>query len=277
MAMAVFKKRYIDVSFGQLHAVEAGDGEPVLLLHASPLSGAFLTGQLNALAEAGFHAIAIDTPGYGQSDPLPTKPTSLEDYAAAFLEALDGMHTRHVRVYGTATGAQLALAIARLAPDRVIQVVVDNCALFTQAEVDAWEQGYFPDLSPSHDGAHWAKAWEIAAGNFKHFPWHIHSPETAINVALPPASFITQMAVHYVIAKPSFDVCYRLAFHAENAKSFEGLDVATTLVDWEGSIVRRQVQALIAQGLPEVVKVVTAGPTPLDRYQAMVNALSAES
>lgn len=65
---------YAGAAGAQLHYRELGEGSPVILLHASPLSSEFMLGQIQALASAGYRAIALDTPGYGQSDPLPEPP-----------------------------------------------------------------------------------------------------------------------------------------------------------------------------------------------------------
>ena len=99
---------YTGASGAQLHYRMLGEGPPVFLMHSSPLSSAFMLGQLQVLADAGYRAIALDTPGYGQSDPLPTPPQSLTDYARAFLAGIDamgGIDTTRFALYGTASGA----------------------------------------------------------------------------------------------------------------------------------------------------------------------------
>jgi pimeloyl-ACP methyl ester carboxylesterase len=59
----------------KLHRLEAGpaDGLPVLLLHGARFdSGTWKQlGTLERLAKEGFHAIALDLPGYGESPPGP--------------------------------------------------------------------------------------------------------------------------------------------------------------------------------------------------------------
>jgi pimeloyl-ACP methyl ester carboxylesterase len=264
---------YVPVPFGQLHGRRDGDGAPVLLLHASPMSAASLTGQSAALAAAGFQAIALDTPGYGQSDPLPEAPTSLVRYAQALADAMTALGHDRFALYGTATGSQIALQLARLHPQRVSRLVVDNCALFTPDDVAAWEPHYFPDLSPTADGSHLADAWRVASRQFVAFPWFSQAPEHQLNRPAPPVEAVQAMAMHFLSARPSYDTAYRLAFHAENAGSFAGLTVPTVLVDWAGSIVAAQVKALIAQGLPACVQVVEAGPTLDARFAALVEAL----
>lgn len=265
---------YTRISGGQLHGRKVGSGPPVLLLHASPLSSAFMTGQMAALAEAGFEAIALDTPGYGQSDPLPTPPAGLGDYAQAFLEAASALGCERFGLYGTATGAQLALAIALAAPSRISQLVLDNCALFTPADVAAWEDRYFPPLTAKADGSHFTQAWQIASRQTIAFPWFSDAPEHQLNRAAAPVELVEAMALHFLISRPAYDTAYRLAFHNERAESFAGLQVPTVLIDWQGSIVRRQCHALIAEGLPACVTVVEAGASPQERFAAVAAAFA---
>jgi len=260
---------YTGIAGSQIHYRELGEGSPVIVLHASPLSSAFMLGQLQALASAGYRAIALDTPGYGQSDPLSEIPQSLEDYARAFLKGIDALRIGRFSLYGTATGAQLALAIARMAPERVTRLVLDNCGLFTQEQVAEWETHYFPDLSPRGDGSHMMRVWDIARRQFLSFPWFSDAPEHQLHRPPSPLSIVQAMANHFLMATPSYDTAYRLAFHAENAGSFEGLTVPTVFIDWEGSIVRKEARALIDEGLPACVTVVTAGAGMEARFAAV--------
>jgi pimeloyl-ACP methyl ester carboxylesterase len=144
--MTRLHRRYVDTATGQLHVREAGSGAPVLCLHPSPLHAGFLAPQIGALADAGFHAIGLDTPGYGSSDPLPCA-SGLDDYADALLALADTEGFATFAVYGNATGAQIALALARRAPDRVRRLVLDNCGHFDPDLRAQWEPHYFPDAA----------------------------------------------------------------------------------------------------------------------------------
>jgi pimeloyl-ACP methyl ester carboxylesterase len=58
----------------EVHHIEAGEGEPVLLLHGYPQSASCWRHQIPALAER-HRVIAVDWPGFGRSDPPETPPT----------------------------------------------------------------------------------------------------------------------------------------------------------------------------------------------------------
>src|SRR5918997_3984113 len=85
-AMAVAQElehRHVDVDGVRLHAVEAGSGPLVVLLHGFPQFWYSWRHQIPALADAGFRVAAPDMRGYNLSD----KPRGLAAYTG---EALAG-------------------------------------------------------------------------------------------------------------------------------------------------------------------------------------------
>ena len=68
--------RFIDSNGIRMHIAEAGSGPLVLMCHGFPESWYSWRHQLNALAAAGFHAVAPDMRGYGTSD----CPAAVEHY-----------------------------------------------------------------------------------------------------------------------------------------------------------------------------------------------------
>src|SRR4051794_27184707 len=60
----------------RLHYVEAGEGPLVLMVHGFPESWYSSRHQLDALATAGYRAVALDVRGYGRS----SRPPAIEAY-----------------------------------------------------------------------------------------------------------------------------------------------------------------------------------------------------
>lgn len=74
--MAEFAHKFVNTNGIKMHYVEAGQGPMVLLCHGFPESWYSWRHQIKALADAGFHAVAPDLRGYGQTD----RPAPLEAY-----------------------------------------------------------------------------------------------------------------------------------------------------------------------------------------------------
>jgi len=103
---------------------EYGDpaGEPVVILHGTPgssrLGGLFAP----AAAEQGVRLLAVDRPGYGDSDPWPTR--TLADIGGVVAAVLDDVGVGSAGVVGFSGGGPHALAVAATHGDRVTRVDV---------------------------------------------------------------------------------------------------------------------------------------------------------
>ena len=73
--------RTVDTNGIRMHVAEQGTGPLVILCHGFPESWYSWRHQLAALAGAGFHAVAADMRGYGQTD----APAEIEAYTLLHL------------------------------------------------------------------------------------------------------------------------------------------------------------------------------------------------
>ncbi len=76
-----FKHRIVETSGIRMHLAEAGAGPLVVMCHGFPESWYSWRHQLSALAEAGYHAVAPDMRGYGQTD----RPEAIDQYTLLHL------------------------------------------------------------------------------------------------------------------------------------------------------------------------------------------------
>ncbi|MFK7831312.1 MAG: alpha/beta fold hydrolase [Congregibacter sp.] len=139
-ASPALRKAYADSLFGQMHYRYAGnpqaDTEPLLCLHASPLSGIVYDRWLEEIGKDRF-AIAPDTPGYGGSD-APDAPPLINDLADAMISFLDSLQLQTVDVIGYHTGSLIAADLAIRYPDRIRKVVMISAPIFDQSIVDEY-------------------------------------------------------------------------------------------------------------------------------------------
>jgi pimeloyl-ACP methyl ester carboxylesterase len=107
-----------------MHVAEAGSGPLVILLHGFPELWYSWRHQLPVLAAAGYHVIAPDLRGYGETDPS----TAEDGYAPSNMAAdvvglLDAVGANTAMLIGHDWGANIAWACAELFPERVSGLV----------------------------------------------------------------------------------------------------------------------------------------------------------
>jgi pimeloyl-ACP methyl ester carboxylesterase len=154
------RRGYADSSFGQLHYVEQGTGEPILLLHQTPRSADEFREVLPRLAGSS-RAIAMDMLGFGLSATVPA-PQSIEQMAAGALALLDALGVDTVAVMGHHTGGAVAVELAASAPERVRAVVLSSAPWTDAAFRTAHAAGPGVDEAvASEDGSHLTQLWKL--------------------------------------------------------------------------------------------------------------------
>lgn len=103
-----------------LYYVEAGEGEPVVLLHGMGCDNRTWDPVRTELA-ANWRVLTPDLPGHGRS-PKPWRSYSLKLYLAFLTRWLEGLKLGPVHVVGHSLGGALAMALAIERPDLVRSV-----------------------------------------------------------------------------------------------------------------------------------------------------------
>jgi pimeloyl-ACP methyl ester carboxylesterase len=107
-----------------IHVAEQGSGPLVLLCHGFPESWYSWRHQLAALAAAGFHAVAPDMRGYGQTDrPEPIDQYTLLHLVGDMVGLVDALGAESAVIAGHDWGAPVAWHAALLRPDRFRGVI----------------------------------------------------------------------------------------------------------------------------------------------------------
>jgi pimeloyl-ACP methyl ester carboxylesterase len=204
------RRAYVDVPHGQIHFRTTGEGPVLVLLHQTAASSRMFEHFMTALARD-FTLVALDTPGFGGSDPFPAPPTTSE-FVSALHAAVNALGYGRYHLLGHHTGAALACEWAATVPQEVESLgMIGALAMGPDARA-TWLAGVKDaDLQP--DGSHLQAAWDRVAG--------IDSQP----VRFPPATALRHReAVYVMIASPRWPEAYRAVF----AQDFEAHLTAVT-------------------------------------------------
>jgi pimeloyl-ACP methyl ester carboxylesterase len=150
-------KGYAQTPMGQVHYRDIGPRNakvPLLLIHQAWMSMIEYAQIQDELAKLGYRSIAVDTPGYGMSDPAPGQPT-IGDLAENLVPVLDDLKISKVIIVGHHTGSLIAASFAAHHP--VVAVVLHGNPFFTKEEsAAALAQGDY-DRTPRPDGSNFSK------------------------------------------------------------------------------------------------------------------------
>lgn len=210
--MITVQRAYATTADGRrIHYRRGGNGSPLVMLHASRGSSWMLEPLMTRLADQ-HTVIAIDTPGYGESEPLPVEHPSIANYAAALNGTLHALNITQCYLYGRHTGAKIALAYAADHPQTVRRLVLDGLAIYTPAERQEMEAHYAPPLAPEPDAAHWVRGWAMLRNMHIFWPWFRRDRHSRIVADLPSAEALHAAFVDFLRAVPDYWKGFQAAF-----------------------------------------------------------------
>jgi pimeloyl-ACP methyl ester carboxylesterase len=115
--------RRVETAAGGLSTIEAGTGEPVLLLHGLGATKASFLPTVDALA-SNYRAIGVDLPGFGDSDKPLFGAYDPPFFAQAMTALLDALELDSAHVVGNSMGGRVALELGLGHADRVRRLVL---------------------------------------------------------------------------------------------------------------------------------------------------------
>ena len=118
---------------------EVGAGPAVVLLHAGVADRTMWSEHLPPLADAGFRAVALDLPGFGEATVSDGEQAPWSDVLAT----MDELAIGRAALVGNSFGAAVALRVAVVAPERISALVLVSApapGIEPSAELEAlWE------------------------------------------------------------------------------------------------------------------------------------------
>lgn len=112
----------------QLHHIEQGQGQPLILLHGNGEDGSYFEHQISAFS-VNHRVIALDTRGHGQS-PRGEKPFTIQQFAEDLHDFMNEKAIAKATILGFSDGGNIALTFALKYPERVEKLILNGANLF---------------------------------------------------------------------------------------------------------------------------------------------------
>jgi len=210
------RRFYVDGPFGQVHCRTWGSNQsapPILCLAPAPFSSkAYLT--LAPLLAAQRKVIALDYPGYGESDVTSNEP-SIEDFAQAALAVVESNSiAQSVDLLGFHSGCLVAAEMSVLSPKNVNHLLLIDVPFFSPEKQAELLRGTPALLPIGADLVSLEKTWKFCVSNkLEHIP-------------LPRAY---QMFTDHISSGPLGNKAFRAAFTYSCEKRFKRVQTPTTV------------------------------------------------
>lgn len=109
--------------------VEAGKGDPIILLHGNGENCDYFKGQIDEFAKY-YHVYAIDTRGHGKT-PRGDKPFTIRQFAADLLCFMNDHQIEKTNLLGFSDGGNISMIFAIQHPERVNRLILNGANLST--------------------------------------------------------------------------------------------------------------------------------------------------
>jgi len=154
------RRLFVETPLGRVHLrlaqPEVPLARPLILLHISTLSSRVYEALLPEMGRDRV-VVAIDTPGFGESE-APAERPSIEFYATVADHGIRALDLGTVDVMGYHTGSMIAVELARQRGPGVAHVVMISAPIFTREEIAERHVRNGPELL-EEDGSHLTRRW----------------------------------------------------------------------------------------------------------------------
>lgn len=221
---------YADCGGRLVHFRRAGSGPPVVLLHDSPRSSVLHLPLLAEFSDA-FTVYAPDTPGYGQSDPLPAAPRpEIDDFGDALAATLRALGLEGAAVYAYHTSSKIALACAIRHPGLIGRLVIDGISLPRDPVPEDFIAAYMSPFEVDAEGAYIGTQWTRIRDLHRFFPWFRRSGEARIPMDEPTPEAMHAYAMDLFMAGPHYSSAYAAAMRYRALEVLPRLGTPTTFM-----------------------------------------------
>jgi haloalkane dehalogenase len=188
----MISRHVVTVGNRRVHYRRYGSGPALLMVHQSPRSSAEYDALMRQWGRH-FTCIAPDSPGFGQSAPLPGEP-EIGDFADAIVGFMDAIGLVRVAAYGFHSGGIILINAMKRYPERFVAMAAGGYAVWTADETRIFSERYLPPFQPTTFGEHLVWLWNRILEQGWFFPWFDARPETRMR-----APHADPAAVHAIV------------------------------------------------------------------------------
>lgn len=226
---------YARTRHGQVHYRTAGEGTPLLLLHATPHSARVYKNLVPFLAPH-YRVIAADTLGFGYSDPLPADVT-MEKLADSCADLLEALAIPRAAVFGLHTGNKIGAALAANWPARVSHFIccgMTHSIVVERGKRDAAIKGIVDKMlvkeKPAADGSHLLRNWGRTFDGIARLWW---GPSLMDTLPLREQDLQDAQgeAIDRILSRPSYDAIYDANFAFDLSAALARVAMPTLIVE----------------------------------------------
>jgi pimeloyl-ACP methyl ester carboxylesterase len=219
----------------------------------------------------GHTCLGIDTPGYGESEALAIARPAIADYADALGETLDALGLPVVDLYGTHTGATIALDFAVRHSERVRRLVLDGVAIYSEEEKASHREHYTPSLEPQDYGEHLLRYWNMRRDMALFNPWYRRRPENRLKRPLPSPEQLHQSVVDFLRAGDGYWKGYQAVFRYDTPAALAALETPTIVTAAPTDTLSRHIAR--AEG---VSRAIVTAPAGADSHERILEFLAGD-
>lgn len=205
----------VETARGRMHLRRAGaEGRPTLVIPTGGGSSAQFAPVVTGLAAGAIprRVFALDYLGNGLSEKPDRGDVDMGMLAADVAALLDAMGIEEVDIWGSHTGALVALEFAVRHPDRAGRAVLEGPVFLDPDFSTDILRRYFPPVAPDQWGLHLPLVWNWRRDMFLYWPWYRVERAAARRLGLPSARDLHDYAIGILESGPSYDGAYRAAF-----------------------------------------------------------------
>jgi len=120
-----FASRFLQLDMGNMHYIDEGSGEPVVMVHGNP-TWSFLYRHLVKGLSKKYRCVAVDHIGFGLSDKPDAWTYLPEDHAKNLSRLIEKLNLRDITLVVQDWGGPIGLSYAVHQPDNVKRLVIMN-------------------------------------------------------------------------------------------------------------------------------------------------------